>query len=284
MKKYVIAALCLVAMTACNMNTKNEPSAEQQKIDSLNNVNATMQVQMDEMMAAINEVQEAFRQINEAEGRIAVANANPESESTRETLAENMQFIRETMDSNREKITRLEERLKTANFNTQRMTQLIQNLQKELEAQNQRVNELEAELAAKNIVISEQGEQIEQLGEQVENLSQESASQQQTISKQDADLHTAWYVFGTKNELKEQRIITKEGVLRSNDFNKGYFTKIDIRLDKEIALYSKNAQLLTSHPAGSYTLNKNAEGMYVLNITNPDQFWSASKYLVIQVK
>lgn len=276
--------MCLLALTACNMNSKSEVSEEQQKIDSLNNVNATMQQQMDEMMTTINEVQEAFQHINEAEGRIAIANANPETGSSRESMRENLLFIQQTMEDNRQKIARLEERLQTASFNTTRMTQLVERLQQQLAEQNQRVNELEAELAARDIVIAQQGEQIGQLSESVDNLSQENAAQQETISAQDADLHAAWYVFGTKNELKEQRIITKDGVLRTSDFNRGYFTKIDIRIDKEIALYSKNAQVLTSHPAGSYTLAKNSEGKYVLTITDPNTFWSTSKFLVVQVK
>ena len=76
----------------------------------------------------------------------------------------------------------------------------------------------------------------------------------------------------------------KGDVLKSNDFNKDYFTKIDIRIDKEIKLYSKSAEILTSHPSGSYTLAKDAKGQYVLKITAPEKFWSTSKYLVIQVK
>ena len=72
-------------------------------------------------------------------------------------------------------------------------------------------------------------------------------------------------------------------MLQSN-FNKNYFTKIDIRVDKEIKLYSKDARMLTSHPAGSYTLQPDAQKQYVLRITNPQQFWSTSKYLVVLVK
>ena len=65
---------------------------------------------------------------------------------------------------------------------------------------------------------------------------------------------------------------------------KDYFTQIDIRTDKEIKLYSKRAELLTTHPAGSYELVKDAKGQLTLKITNPSQFWSVSRYLVIQVK
>ena len=71
--------------------------------------------------------------------------------------------------------------------------------------------------------------------------------------------------------------------MRSN-FNKEYFTKIDIRIDKEIKLYSKSAEILTSHPASSYSLQRDANQQYVLRINDPQAFWSTSKYLVVQVK
>lgn len=91
-------------------------------------------------------------------------------------------------------------------------------------------------------------------------------------------------MFGTKRELKEQRILQRNNVLKGNDFNKDYFTRIDLRVTKTIKLYSKSAKLMTSHPAGSYTLDKDAQGQYTLRITNPQSFWSVSRYLVITVK
>ena len=100
---------------------------------------------------------------------------------------------------------------------------------------------------------------------------------------QDKTLNTAWFVFGTKSELKDQHIIADGQVLRSN-FNKAHFTKIAIRIDKEIKLYSKSAKILTNHPASSYTLLPDNNKQYVLRITNPKQFWGTSKYLVILVK
>ena len=96
-------------------------------------------------------------------------------------------------------------------------------------------------------------------------------------------MNTAWYVFGTKKELTDQRIIEGGKVLQSN-FNKNYFTKIDIRVDKNIKLYSKSVKILTLHPSSSYTLTRDANKQYELTITNPQIFWSTSKYLVIQVK
>ena len=73
-------------------------------------------------------------------------------------------------------------------------------------------------------------------------------------------------------------------MLAESDINKDYFTEIDVRTTKEIKLYSKSADVLTTHPAGSYSLDKDAEGNLTLHITDEKTFWSVSKYLVIQVR
>lgn len=159
----------------------------------------------------------------------------------------------------------------------------IENMTKQLEAKEAELNRLRQELDAKDIHIAELDETVNNLNTNVTNLTAESEQKSQVISHQDKQLNTAWYVFGTRKELKEQNIIDGGKVLSSN-FNKNYFTKIDIRKDKEIKLYSKSAKLLTAHPASSYTLTRDANKQYVLRITNPQIFWSTSKYLVIQVR
>ena len=59
----------------------------------------------------------------------------------------------------------------------------------------------------------------------------ESNQKTETINTQDKQLNTGWYVFGTKSELKAQRILDGGKVLQGS-FNKNYFTKIDIRINK----------------------------------------------------
>ena len=284
MKKLIILPLCILALLACTDGKKAAEERAQHERDSLMQVIDEKETELNDIMGSINEIQEGFRQINEAEGRITVANGNPEGASSREVIRENMQFIQQTMQQNRDKIAQLQQRLKTTTVNVERLTKTIENLQKQLEEQNQRVQELEAQLAEKDVRLAEQGEQINQLNEDVSGLQEDNKQKQETIQSQDKDLHTAWFVFGTKNELKEQKILQKGDVLRNGDFNKDYFTKIDIRIDKEIKLYSKSAELLTSHPAGTYELVRDAKKQYSLKITNPEKFWSTSKYLVILVK
>lgn len=159
----------------------------------------------------------------------------------------------------------------------------VDNLTAQLEEKDKQLQQMRAELDAKDIHISELDETINNLNTSVSNLATESSRKSQVINSQDRQLNTAWFVFGTRKELKEQRIIEGDKVLQAN-FNKDYFTKIDIRVDKEIKLYSKSAKILTMHPSSSYVLQRDANKQYVLRITNPEIFWSTSKYLVVLVK
>ena len=271
-------------MTSCDKFGKQSADDISRERDSLMQVINQKDDELNEIIGCVNDIQEGFRRINEAEGRVTIANGNTESASARGIIQENMQYIQDAMKQNRELIAQLQERLKTSTVNAKALEKTIAQLQEQLEAQNQRIQELEATLAEKDILIAEQGEQIDNLSENVTSLTQENREKSETMAAQDKDLNTAWFVFGTKGELKEQKILKDGDVLKSEYFNKDYFTQIDIRVVKEIKLYSKSAQLLTTHPKGTYTLEKDSKGEYILRITDAKKFWSVSKYLVIRVK
>lgn len=291
MKKIMIlvAVALTVALTACENKATQEQQAQadMSSRDSLLSVIAQKDNELNDMMTTLNDIQEGFRQINEAEGRVNLSKGQPET-SQREEIMENLAFIQRTMQLNRELIARLQQQLKT---NTSASSKLkatleatIEGLNSELEAKNKQIADLTAELEQKNLYIAKQGEQITALNQNVNDLTAQNEAKSRTMAAQDKELHTGWYVFGTKRELKEQNILQRGDVLRSDQFNKDYFTRVDIRVDKVIKLYSKSAKLLTNHPAGSYSLDRDSQGLYTLRITNPQEFWRASRYLVIVVK
>ena len=238
--------------------------------------------QLNDMMATMNEIQEGFRQITEAENHVNIAKEG-EGANKSEQIKENIKFIAQRMEENRALLRKLRVQLEKSTFKGDQLRKTVDRLMKQLDEKDQQLQQLREELDAKDIHISELDETINHLNTRVTRLKTDNSQKEQTISNQDKQLNTAWFVFGTKSELKEQHILESGKVLQSN-FNKSYFTKIDIRVDKEIKLYSKSAKLLTTHPAGSYTLAQDANKQYVLQITNPEIFWSTSKYLVILVK
>ena len=283
MKKLFFMVCCAALMMTGCKDGKNAPGlASVQQTDSLNDVIAQKDSEINEMMGTLNDIEEGFRLINEAENRVALLK-NGEGTNKKQNLKENIQFIAERMKQNRELIAKLQKQLESSTLKGGQLKKTIENLTTQLEEKDKQLLALREELDKKDIHISELDETIGNLNTNVNNLTADNQQKAETISSQDKQLNTAWYVFGTKKELKGQRILEGGKVMNGN-FNKNYFTKVDIRNTTEIKLYSKSAKLLTAHPASSYSLVRDASQQYVLRISNPQIFWSTSKYLVILVK
>lgn len=278
----LFACLALLLLGACTGKKASPDLANMEQNDSLQRIIAQRDSEINDMMSTLNEIQDGLSAINQAENRLSIAREGEGANKTVQ-IKENLKFIANTMARNRELMKRLQQQLRESRFNGDELRKTISNLTQQLDEKEQELQRLKAELDAKDIHIAELDEKINNLNDNVEVLQTDAQQKAQTISNQDKQLNTAWFVFGTKKELKEQHIMENGKVLQSN-FNKNYFAKIDIRIDKEIKFYSKSARILTMHPSGSYTLTPDVNKQYVLRITNPQLFWSTSKYLVVLVK
>ena len=114
--------------------------------------------------------------------------------------------------------------------------------------------------------------------------------QSETISQQTARLNRAFYIVGTEKELKEMNVLEKEGGVvglgrtakLAKNFDPSAFTPIDITEFERIPVETKKVQLVTAHPADSYAVNETDKGQVEsVEITNPEKFWAASRYLVV---
>lgn len=287
MKKLLLFSVCLAMLSSCGNMGRNDASKSEN--ETLQAELAERDAQLNSLMEAFNEVQEGFRLINEAENRVDLQAGAVEGVSVADKIREDIRFITEKLQANRERIAELEAELKNSHYASSQMKKAVANLNKELLAKTQQIETLQLELASKNIRIAELDDAVARLSKDISDLKADNEVKAALVQAQDKALNAAWFVFGTNSELKEQKIVTKKflqkkKVLENDDFNKNYFTQIDIRKDKEIKLYSKDAKLLTSHPDGSYEFIKDKKGTLTLKILNPNSFWSISRYLVIEVK
>lgn len=277
MKKILFIVACIALTLSCQ--NKEKEAQQTSLIDSLTQINAMKDSEIDSMMSTLNDIQEGFDLINQAEGRISEGGER----GNKERLKSDIVFISQRMAENRELIAKLRQQLKNSNIKSAEMSRTIENLTAQLEEKNKQLQQLREELDKKDIHIMELDETIANLNTDVSELTTTTEQQSQTISQQDKQLNTAWYCFGTKKELKEMDILSGDKANITNA-NKSYFTKIDIRQTTEIKLASKSAKMITTHPESSYSLVQDANKQYTLKITDPQLFWSASKYLVVQVK
>lgn len=283
MKKILFFCTGLLIMASCGGGSKQENKLQATN-DSLRSQLASRDNEMDSVLSLFNMIQEGFSQINQAQNRVTLSRtgSGEARQAAREQIQSDMQFIVTTMKENQQRIAELQARMKKSNLQSAELQKAIEGMQSELEMKNKQLEALQAELAQRNIVIEGMDKSITELSANVENLAVQNEEKAKIVAEQDKDLHTAWFAIGTRSELKEKRILIDGEVLTGN-YEKDYFTKVDIRSLNTIALMSKKGELLTNHPAGSYELVKGADKMLTLKINNPTKFWSVSKYLVIRV-
>lgn len=273
-KAFYLFMLLLVVVTACENGPKRLQLMNEN--DSLQNVIHQRDAALDEMITSINIIEEGFRTINEAQGRVNLDMVGSEK-SKSDKLLEDIAFISSTLAKNKEQIELLQKQLEKSKSGSKQLKVMVENLQKQLNEKSLQVQTLQTALAQKNI-------HIEELDKTIAELKQAQEVSERVISLQESELNSVWYAIGTKRELKGENILSGGDVLREANANMDYFTKADMRELKSINTYAKSAKLLTSHPESSYNMVRDENKMYTLNIVDHVAFWSVSRYLVIQVK
>lgn len=269
--------VALLMLTACGKNSKQEEE-RQKELTELQ----TLRTQVAEQDSLINLVIQNFAQIQQLEGMITLDGNSEVPQSQRGKIEDNLRLINEKLESNRQTIDLLNKKLAQSGNKNSSLQRTIGTLQEQLNAKNAEILDLTEELKRKNYAIGVLDSMVTDLSNNVENLSKTSAAQQAELERQDAALNTVRYCIGTSRDLKDMNII-RNGEVVTEGYQSDYFTQIDLRKVTSIPLYEKKAELKTKHPKSSYKLVKGEDKMLTLEITNPKEFWSLSKILVIQI-
>ena len=86
MKKLFILALSIATLASCDQFKKSSTDDASRERDSLMQVINQRDDELNDIMTCVNDIQEGFQRINEAEGRVTIADANAESASSRSII------------------------------------------------------------------------------------------------------------------------------------------------------------------------------------------------------
>lgn len=284
--KLLVAGLFLTAsslfFTSCGGNGEKDanPLADSLSVENAKK-DATISSKDDaiqEFVNAFNEIQDNLNSIKEKEKIVSASSKSGDVKSKEDQIKEDIQSIYELLAKNKNRIGSLSKKLKASKVQIEGLEKMIETLQLQLESKDGEIASLKAELEEKNIELSNLQINFEQI---------EMESEAKTEK-----LNLAYYAFGTSKELKEKGVITKEGgfigmgksTKLKEDFNRDYFTQIDISKVTSITIGAKKAKIITTHPSGSYKIVGTDKSIEKIDITNPDDFWSASKYLVVIIE
>jgi chromosome segregation ATPase len=279
-KNILIVCGLAVLVVSCGP-TKKELQAN---IDALNVELAQANSEMENVMGILNDVQEGFQLINEAENRVNVQNAENAPANVKEQINADLAFIQAKMKENRERIAELEARAEKGDKTAAALRRTIKNLKAELADKEAVIATLLADIDAKNARIQQLDVEVANLNADKNALTAKNAANEKVIAGQDKAMHTAWYVIAKRKVLKEQNILKKGDVMEQADVVMEDFIEIDIRNVAEIPVGAKKARLLSAHPEGSYEIVKGADGLAVVKILDAQAFWSVTRYLVVRAK
>lgn len=288
MKKFIVLGLgaSLFLMSSCVENSQKY-KALLVRADSLNAIAMQQNQEMEQLLADINDLTAGMQSLREAE-HLLTLEAEKESKGSKSKqqiarLKNDIQAISEAIAGYKSQIAKLEKsKSQSAEFK-----RMIANLNAELELRSEKINEITGQLAATNKELAVKVEEVKLLTQNVDSLGKESKAQQITIAEQDQTIHMANYLIGTRKELKEAAVISRQGIfcppIVSSQAQNADFISIDIREVKNIPLNNKKAKILSSHPADSYILEADEDGNLVLKINDEKAFWKQTKYLVVMV-
>lgn len=289
MKKLIVGCICLTALASCNVKNSDEYKALQAQRDSLMQVSTQSNSELAEMNGLINDIEENFKQIREAEKFLSIESKTKGemSNDTKTRVKNNFEMINEILKKNKADIDKLNQRLKSNSGQMSGLKATIERLNSELVERANTITELQKSLSTRDAQIASLQTDVKSLTDNVETLSGQTAEQAAKIKEQDKELNTAYYMFGTSKELKEAKVVSG-GFLASpkilkESIEKSKFIRVDIRDTQSIPVYDKKAKLLSDHPNDSYSLEKDAKGTIVIKITDYKRFWSLTKFLIVEV-
>ncbi len=281
--KFYATIVALVFLTASCVENSGKYKAAVAQRDSLAIEKQALDSNYNQTIALLNDIESGFAVIsqNESQMQVDLKGVEGTTADRKKVIGAQMDAIKESMEKNKAKIAELRNLEAKKSKANSMLTETINRLQSEMDAQSVQIQSLQAELIQKNI-------KIDELTITVNDQSKNIADQQTTIKGQDTDMNTVWYCIATSKQLQEAKIISAGGLFKTSkvmntEFDKKSFIQVDLRNISFITTNSKKAKILSSHPQSSYNMVIGADKNITIKITDPSKFWSVSKYLVVQI-
>ncbi|PKQ60563.1 hypothetical protein BZG01_20795 [Labilibaculum manganireducens] len=289
MRKLVFALLVLPLFTACN----------QKELKQLREQNVQLTQMAQEKDSTIDDFVESFDVIaanlaiiKEKENIISVSASENPSVGKKAQIVTDLGLVRDLLEENKAKLESLDKKLNNSWYQNSKLKKLIAGLKVQIEEKDKSINALSEQLAQLNVEVDNLNGQVTELNGTVVALNTENDSKAKTIEEQTTNLNTAHYVIGDIKELKLKQVVTSTGGILgigatnklNQKINPDNFSNIDITQTTTIPVSGKKVSLVTSHPSDSYRFEGTDKEIEAITILDPNEFWKASKYLVVAVK
>lgn len=281
----VITSLAALLLPSCG---GGKPEPENPLLEASRRELVEAIEERDQLLALVGEVASGMEQIRHLENILTLTEAQPkENAAQRAQIRADIAVIGETLRQRRERIAELEELLGASKLRSESLQVAVEALHAQIDLQTEEIENLRAQLTEATGHVRRLSRAVDSLSHAATEAAGERDAARMAAVCLENELNTCYYVVASRAELKEHQII-ETGFLRKTkllkgDFDKGFFVISDRRSLHTVSLGARKVRLLTNHPEGSYEIiEEEEEGGRVLRITDAEQFWSLSDYLVIQ--
>jgi hypothetical protein len=292
--KYATLVVLALAATGCTSKAElakalaESKAAEAQKDSLLTEVLETTQFVSD----LNSELAKAKTLAVSSEGADPGMPGSQQDREERKATLERIQQVIARLNESEAKLIATENRAKNAKIRNARLLAQISTYKQTIEDLKTAAEQQRSEQEA---IIADQRNQIASLSGQVDELNVRTASLRDTVAHLTAYKNRVYYAIGTKDQLLRDGVVTKEGskflifggtrLEPARKPNLDAFTMIDKtqtvsiplpRTDKRYKIVSRqNPEFLDGDVTGK------GEIQGVVEIASPEEFWSASKYLIL---
>jgi hypothetical protein len=266
--------LALPFLFACNGGKKTTETVSNTIEQNTNDQLKEKQELIKNYIQAFSEIQDNLNQIKQKEKAIAMNSRSIEfQKSNKNQILQDIQFISNLLDKNKATLTSMNLKFK------------------EVTSKNNEMEKLNSHLIEQ---VADKEREITFLRNKLNPLNPEPESVTVSATKPEENttlLNRVYFAIGTHNALKNEGLINEKGgvagIGKKTEINpnmaKGMFNILDMEETKEISIAANEVKLITVHPADSYKLENADLKIKKLIILDPKEFWSISKYLIIQV-
>jgi predicted nucleic acid-binding Zn-ribbon protein len=294
MRRLMLAGLLAVSVVGCASKkdlekAQTEATALAAEKDSL----------LSEVLATTKLVSDINGELAKAKG-LGVSPTTP-SERASTSAAEDRQIllgkIREAvarLNESEAQLERAKTRLGSLEKKDARLVAQVNQFQSQIAELRTNIETQQKLIEEQGATIAQQKVQIDSLGAEVTTTKSTNVALTDSVTKSEAKRAEAFVAIGKKDSLKAAGVIVEEGskflvfgskkTLPARKLSQDAFRKIDIRTDRTIDLPAgKKYKLLSRQDPSFLQPGPDGKGKLVgpQTITDPEAFWTASKYLVL---
>jgi hypothetical protein len=295
-----LIVLAVVATTGCNQAELKKALAEAK----------TAEAQKDSLLTEVLETTQFVTDINGELAKsksMSVKSAGtdpgvPGAKKDREERLAALERVKQViarLNESESKLAETESRAKQSRQRNARLLAQIETFKKTVEdlktTAEQQKTEYETALAEKDTQIASLAGRVDTLSNEKSQLENSNMALTDTVANLTSYKNTVYYAVGTADELKKKGIVTKEGskflvfggsrLEPARNLDPASFTPIDKTRQTSIPLpRSDKSYKIVSRQSPSFlgsNVSKDGKVKGSVEIGQPEEFWSPSKYLIL---